>query len=126
MISMWSRPRKPQRKPKPSASELSGSKTKAPSFMLSLASASRRSSYWAESVGKMPAKTIGFTSLKPGSGSVAGWTESVTVSPILVSTTLLMLAARKPTSPGPSSVSGERVRREDAHLGELVVAARWP
>ncbi len=106
MISMWSRPRKPQRKPKPSASDVSGSNTKAASFMFSLESASRRSSYCAESVGKMPAKTMGFTSLNPGSGSVAGCTASVTVSPILVSTTLLMFAARKPTSPGPSSVSG--------------------
>ena len=35
-------------------------------------SASRRSSYWAASVGKTPAKTIGFTSLKPGSGSAVG------------------------------------------------------
>src|SRR3546814_28495 len=42
-ISMCSMPRKPQRKPKPIASELSGSKRSAASFRRSLSSASRRS-----------------------------------------------------------------------------------
>ena len=51
----------------------------------------------------MPEKTIGFTSLKPASGVVAGSRVSVTVSPTLVSCTDLMLQATKPTSPGPSS-----------------------
>ena len=42
---------------------MSGSKLNDESFMCSLANASRKFSYSAESVGKMPAKTIGFTSL---------------------------------------------------------------
>ncbi len=45
MISMWSRPRKPQRKPKPSATELSGSKLKLASLRCSFSIASRRFGY---------------------------------------------------------------------------------
>ena len=41
MISMWRRPRNPQRNPKPSASDESGSNEKAASFMWSFSSASR-------------------------------------------------------------------------------------
>ena len=43
-ISMWSRPRKPQRKPKPSAAEVSGSKVNEASLSRSFSIASRRSS----------------------------------------------------------------------------------
>src|SRR3990172_2260157 len=43
MISMWSRPRKPQRKPKPSATELSGWKLIEASLRWSFSSASRNS-----------------------------------------------------------------------------------
>ena len=60
--------------------------------------------YLAVSVGKMPANTIGLTFLKPGSCG-AGRSASVTVSPILVSCTLLMLAMTKPTSPAASDSS---------------------
>ena len=42
-MSMCSRPRKPQRKPKPSASEVSGSQLSAASLRVSFSSASRRS-----------------------------------------------------------------------------------
>ena len=42
-ISMWSSPRKPQRKPKPSASDVSGSKWNDASFSRSFSSASRSS-----------------------------------------------------------------------------------
>ena len=81
---------------------MSGSNENAASFMCSFSSASRRAGYSALSVGKTPAKTIGLTSLKPGSGSVDGpmWcgprpgalTAWVTVSPSFVSWTLLMFA----------------------------------
>ena len=45
MTSMCSMPRKPQRKPKPRATELSGSKESEASLSLSFSSASRRSGY---------------------------------------------------------------------------------
>ena len=45
MISMWSIPKKPHRKPKPRATELSGSKVRLASFSCSFSSASRRSGY---------------------------------------------------------------------------------
>ena len=62
-MSMCSRPRKPQRKPKPSACEVSGSYESAASFRASFSSASRRSSKSSVSTGKSPQKTIGLTSL---------------------------------------------------------------
>ena len=61
-MSMWSRPRKPQRKPKPSAWLDSGSYERAASFSASFSSASRRSVNWSVSTGKSPQNTIGFTS----------------------------------------------------------------
>ena len=42
---MWSIPKKPHRKPKPNATELSGSKDSDASFSWSFSSASRRSGY---------------------------------------------------------------------------------
>ena len=60
--SMWSRPRKPVRKPKPSATLVSGVYTMAGSLSLSLSSASRRFSKSLVSIGKMPVYTMGFTS----------------------------------------------------------------
>ncbi len=44
---------------------------------------------------------MGFTGRKPGSGTVAGRSASVTVSPIFVSAISLIAADRMPTSPGP-------------------------
>ncbi len=99
MISMWSRPRKPQRKPKPSATEVSGSKTSEASLSLSFSSASRRSSYLAPSAGYIPAYTIGFTFLNPGSGAAQGRSAEVTVSPTRVSPTFFIDAVMYPTSP---------------------------
>ena len=61
-MSMWSRPRKPQRKPKPSAWLVSGSQESAASFSASFSSASRSSGNWSVSTGKRPQKTIGLTS----------------------------------------------------------------
>ena len=45
MTSMWSIPKKPQRKPKPRAAELSGSKLREASLSRSFSRASRRSGY---------------------------------------------------------------------------------
>ena len=50
-ISMCSSPRKPQRNPKPSATDVSGSKKNAESFRRSFSSASRSSEYWWLSTG---------------------------------------------------------------------------
>jgi hypothetical protein len=60
----------------------------------------------------MDEKTTGFTSRKPASGSAQGLSLSVTVSPTLVSATVLMPAIRYPTSPGPSDAIGTRLRRK--------------
>ncbi len=57
-MSMWSRPRKPQRKPNPSATDVSGSYWREASLSWSFASASRSSSYRFASVGYSPANTI--------------------------------------------------------------------
>ena len=96
---MCSRPRKPQRKPKPSACDTSGSNISAASFSLSFSSESRSWSYSELSTGYRPANTCGLTSLKPGSGAAAGLLASVTVSPTLASSSCLMPAMMKPTSP---------------------------
>ena len=69
MISRWSRPRKPQRKPKPSAAEVSISQVKLASLRRSLPIAARRSSNLAASTGKRPQNTTGWTSRKPGRAS---------------------------------------------------------
>ena len=103
---MCSRPRKPQRKPKPSASDVSGSKKNDASFSRSFSSASRSSGYCDASTGYRPAKTIGFSSLKPGNGVRVGRAISVMVSPIFASATFLMLATMKPASPTPSDSTG--------------------
>ena len=61
-MSMCSRPRKPHLKPKPSASDTSGSHDSAASLSSSFSSASRRSGYSSESIGNRPQKTTGWTS----------------------------------------------------------------
>ncbi len=61
-MSMCSSPRKPQRKPKPSAWLVSGSYDSAASFSASFSSASRRSVKRSVSTGKSPQNTIGLTS----------------------------------------------------------------
>lgn len=62
MTSMCRRPRKPTRKPKPRAWEVSGSHTSAGSFSDSFSSASFKGSYWSPSMGKRPVNTMGFAS----------------------------------------------------------------
>ena len=103
---MCSRPRKPQRNPKPRAVDVSGSKKSELSFNRSFSSASRNAPYSWPSTGYSPAKTIGLSSLKPGKASAVWRAVSVTVSPICASRTFLMFAVRNPTSPGPSSSTG--------------------
>ena len=85
MISMCKSPKKPHLKPKPKATEVSGSKLKEASLSLSFSKASRRSPYFAPSAGYMPEKTIGLTFLYPGRASEQGRKAFVTVSPTLVS-----------------------------------------
>ncbi|MOA38873.1 hypothetical protein D3C78_1606020 [compost metagenome] len=93
---MCSRPRKPQRKPKPSACETSGSYCSEASLSCSFSSASRSESYSLASVGYRPANTWGWISLKPGSACVAGprllgsFFSSVMVSPTLAAFNSLM------------------------------------
>ena len=98
-MSMCSRPRKPQRKPKPSACETSGSNCSAASFSCSLVSASRSASKSCDSTGYRPANTCDCTFLKPGSGSLAGRSIRVMVSPTCADLSSLMPAITKPTSP---------------------------
>ncbi len=65
----------------------------------SLVSASRSASKSCDSTGYRPAKTCDCTFLKPGSGSLAGWSSSVMVSPTCADLSSLMPAMTKPTSP---------------------------
>ena len=128
MISICSRPRKPQRKPKPSASDVSGSKEKEESFSFSLASASRSCSYCTVSIGYRPEKTIGLTSLKPSSAFSHWRCRRVTVSPTLASATSLMPAMMKPTSPAASSGTSLIVGANTPTLSasnELLVDISW-
>ena len=63
MISKCSNPKKPQRNPKPRATEVSGSKNREASFNCSFSSASRKSPYLAPSAGYTPQNTMGVTFL---------------------------------------------------------------
>ena len=62
MTSMWSKPKKPTRKPKPSAWDFSGSQASAGSFSESFSSASFNGSYWSPSMGNRPVNTMGLAS----------------------------------------------------------------
>ena len=99
---MCNKPKKPQRNPKPKAVEFSGSNCNEASFKRNFSSALRNASNWLDSTGYNPAKTCGFTSLKPGKASVAGLSASVTVSPTLALVSSLIPAIIKPTSPAES------------------------
>ena len=102
---MWSSPRNPQRKPNPSAADVSGSQKNDASFSRSFSSASRSCGYSLPSTGYSPAKTIGLLTLKPGNGASVRREASVIVSPICASVTVLIPAKMNPTSPTPSSVT---------------------
>ncbi len=101
MISRWSSPKNPQRKPKPSAAEVSISWLKLASLSASLSMASRKASKSLLSTGKSPQKTTGWAGWKPGRGSSQPPRSCVIVSPTRVSRTCLIEAVRKPISPGP-------------------------
>ena len=81
MTSMCSRPKKPTRKPKPSACDFSGSQASAGSLSDSFSSASFRGSYWSPSRGNRPVYTMGLASRYPGSGSSTPPRTAVMVSP---------------------------------------------
>jgi hypothetical protein len=97
MISRCRRPRKPQRKPKPSAADVSISNEK-------LASLSAACPWRAQilevaaSTGKRPQNTTGCAGLKPGSASAQGF-FSVMVSPTRVSATSLIEAVMSRSRP---------------------------
>src|SRR5258708_34004289 len=55
------------------------------------------------STGYRPAKTCGLISLKPGKGSAAGLSASVTVSPTCAALSSLIPAMTNPTSPASNS-----------------------
>ena len=120
MISRCSSPRKPQRKPKPSAAEVSISKEKLASLRRSLPIAARKSSKSAASTGNRPQNTTGIAGRKPGSGAATGLRSSVMVSPTRVSATSLIEAVRKPISPGPSSSTRSQLGREHADAVDVV------
>jgi len=95
-------PRKPQRKPKPIASEDSGSKNSAASLRRSLSSASRIAGKSSDDTGNRPANTRGCMVWKPGSGAGAGLPAWVSVSPTGAPCTSLIEALIQPTSPADS------------------------
>ena len=99
ITSIWRSPKKPVLKPKPSACEVSGSKTKAASFSLSFSKASFNSSYLFGSIGYIPQNTIEFILRYPGRGVLVSFSNVVMVSPTWTVWTSLMLAAIQPTSP---------------------------
>jgi hypothetical protein len=105
MISRCSRPRKPQRKPKPSAARglhlVAEARVIEPQLahrraqVLELRGVDREQSAEHDRDGRT----------KAGQGSLTGLLSSVMVSPTRVSATSLIEAVRKPISPGPSSSS---------------------
>ena len=103
-ISMCNKPKKPHLKPKPKAVEFSGSNNKLESFRLNFSNAVLSASNWFDSVGYSPANTCGFTSLNPANGALAGLSVCVTVSPTLASSSDLIPAITKPTSPADRAV----------------------
>ena len=106
ITSRCRRPKKPQRKPKPSAADVSISVLNDASFRDSFEIASRRSSNWALSTGNRPQNTTGCAGAKPGRASVQPFFSCVMVSPTRVSATCLIDAVRKPISPGFSASMG--------------------
>ncbi len=74
--------------------------------------ASRRAMKSAASTGKRPQKTTGWAGLKPGRASGVPRRSVVMVSPTRVSRTCLMLAVRKPISPGPRLSAGSMPGRK--------------
>ena len=89
-ISMCNIPRKPQRKPKPSAADDSGSNVKEASFNCNFSREARKSSKSSVSIGYTPANTIGFTSSKPSIAASHWRFTCVIVSPTFTSFDVLI------------------------------------
>ena len=105
-ISMWSRPRNPQRKPKPRAKDDSWWNVKAESLRWSFSSPCSTFGNSSVDIGYIPQKTVGWMSWNPGSGSVAPRRDVVTVSPILISLGSFTVPTRYPTCPASSLSTG--------------------
>ena len=103
ITSRCSRPRNPQRNPKPKAADVSISELKEASFSASFSMASRKSSNSELSTGNSPQNTTGWLGLKPGNASSVPFFSCVIVSPTRVSRTCLIDAVIKPISPGPNA-----------------------
>src|SRR3974390_1429530 len=73
MISRCNSPRKPQRKPKPRAAEVSISKEKLASLSRNFPIAARRLSKSSASTGNRPQNTTGIAGLNPGNISITGF-----------------------------------------------------
>ena len=115
-MSMCSRPRKPQRKPKPSAWRHFRLELQGGIVQLQLGQRIPRPSYSCDSTGYSPAKTCGLTFLKPGNARWQAGCPSVTVSPTGAAFSSLMPAMMNPTSPADSLSQRLRLRREHAQL----------
>ena len=90
IISMCNKPRKPQRKPKPKACDVSNSNVNEASFNCNFSMQSLNSSKASVSTGKIPANTIGFTSSKPSIRLFVGLITLVNVSPTFTSLAFLI------------------------------------
>ena len=104
---MCNNPRKPQRKPKPNATEDSGWKVSEASFNCNFSKDARKSSKSSLSIGYTPANTIGFTSSKPSIALSHGRAICVIVSPTFTSRDVFIPEIIYPTSPVPSSFRGD-------------------
>ena len=105
-ISMCNKPKNPQRKPNPKATDDSGWKVSAASFNCSFSSDARRSSKSSASIGYTPANTIGFASSKPSIASAHGRATCVIVSPTFTSVEVLIPEIIYPTLPADISFVG--------------------
>ena len=106
IISKCNNPKNPHLNPNPKAADVSGSNSNAASFNFNFSNASFKSSYWLPSIGYKPQYTIGVTFLYPLSGSSAGLSFNVIVSPTCISDKVFILAAIYPTSPAFISSTG--------------------
>ena len=105
MTSICNNPKNPQRKPKPSAADVSASKLKDASFNDSFSNASRSPEKSFVSTGNNPQNTTGTDGANPGKAASHWRRSSVMVSPTLASATRLTPALIKPISPGPKASS---------------------
>ena len=105
-ISMCRRPRNPQRKPNPRASDDSWWNVNAESFRCSFSSPCSTFGNSSVDIGYIPQNTVGCMSWNPGSGSVAPSRDVVTVSPILISLGSFTVPTRYPTCPAESCATG--------------------